>query len=64
MSGPYWLQIQPLSRLKSHPLIINAYPLSRLEDPAYFQFHAHPLGQFVLHNGLVSLRYLGYGTSS
>ena len=42
MSGLYWLKMQPLSILKSRPLIPDTHPLCRSED-AHFCFDAHPL---------------------
>lgn len=51
---PLLAQMQPLSKLKSHPLIPNAHPLRRPDDPAHFCFHAHPLSLSMLHNALVA----------
>ena len=41
MSGLYWLKMQPLSKLKSHPLIPDAHPLRRPGDPLHTFVSTH-----------------------
>ena len=54
MGSPLLARMQPLSKVKSHPQIPDAHPLRRLDDPAHFIVHAHPLSLSMLHNALLA----------
>ena len=52
--------MQPLSKLKSHPLITDAHPLGRPDDLAHFLFPRTPAQPIYAPQRSGGLRYLAF----